>query len=238
VSDRYSFTPIGVVRSPFREKFGIPRQPGLIPQARGTLELLPPYARPEALVGLEGYSHLWLQFVFHQALRDGWRPTVRPPRLGGNRRVGVFASRAPYRPNPLGLSVVRFDGIIAEPPRLALRISGLDLLDGTPVLDIKPDLPYVDALPDARGGFAPEPPAARLEVRFSATAATQLAARADAAELRPLITALLALDPRPAYHGEQEAGRPYGIRLHDFDLRWRLVAGTAEVVALEPVAQG
>ncbi len=227
----FVFEPIGIIHSPFKEKFGIPRQSRLVPAAEGFLQLLPPYDRPEALQGLEGYSHVWIQFVFHQAQRGEWVPMVRPPRLGGNRKVGVFASRSPFRPNPLGLSVVQLDGVEVS-GKIGLRLSGLDLLDGTPVLDIKPYVSYSDSISDARCGFAPAAPETRLNVRFSETAQEQISARADAARLRELIVQLLSLDPRPAYKKEEEPERIYGIRLYDFDLRWRVIGGVVEVLEL------
>lgn len=226
------FETIGVVHSPYKEKFGVPRQPGLVPQAQGSVELLPPCNRPEAVKGLEGYSHIWIQFLFDRNQGGGWQASVRPPRLGGNRRVGVFASRSPFRPNPIGLSVVKLDRVQAEPGRVVLEISGLDLVDGTPVLDIKPYVAYVDSIPGARSGFAATAPAADLVVRYSAFAEGQLQRRDDGAALRSLIDALLASDPRPAYRQSELSNRVYGIRLHDFDLRWRLDDAGVEVVEL------
>ena len=152
---RYSFDPIGIVHSPFKEKFGIPRQPGLVPEAKARLEVLPPYDRSEAFCGLEDFSHIWVTFVFHEAICTRWQPTVRPPRLGGNRRIGVFSSRSPFRPNPIGMSVVALEGISNIEGKIELQLAGVDLLDGTPVLDIKPYIPYADSLPDARSGFVP-----------------------------------------------------------------------------------
>ena len=163
----FSFEPVGVIHSCFKEKFGIPRQPGLAPDARAVLELLPPYNRAEAVRGLEGFSHVWLSFIFHACLGEPWKPTVRPPRLGGNRRLGVFATRSTHRPNPIGLSAVELEKIEAAPGRVLLHLKGVDLLDGTPVLDIKPYLPYSDNIPGALGGFAPEMPAAPFEVSFA-----------------------------------------------------------------------
>lgn len=230
----YTFEPIGFIRSPYKEKFGIPRQPGLVKEARGELQFVEPYNRPEAVVGLEGYSHVWLQFVFHQAVRDAWQPMVRPPRLGGNKRVGVFASRAPFRPNPLGLSVVKLEAVRAQEGEVLLELAGLDLLDGTPVLDVKPYVSYVDSIPDARSGFASAPPTVRFQVRFSALAEGQLLSRHDPDQLRRFITRVLEIDPRPAYAGNTQPDRIYGIRLYDFDLRWRVDGDQIEVLELAP----
>jgi tRNA-Thr(GGU) m(6)t(6)A37 methyltransferase TsaA len=230
---QFEFEPIGLIHSPFKEKFGIPRQAGLVPEISGTLELLPPYNRPEVVAGLEGYSHVWVQFVFHRATRDKWQPMVRPPRLGGNRKVGVFASRSPFRPNPIGLSVLRLEGIVAEEGRVELELGGIDLLDGTPVLDIKPYVSYSDGFPQAQSGFAPRAPDRQLEVVISDKARQQIARRADAAHLQELIVHLLELDPRPAYKGDADEQRVYGIRLYDFDLRWRVTGEQVEVVGLE-----
>jgi tRNA-Thr(GGU) m(6)t(6)A37 methyltransferase TsaA len=232
---QFEFEAIGIIHSPFKEKFGIPRQAGLVPGINGVLELLPPYNRPETVAELDGYSHLWIQFVFHQSQREQWQPTVRPPRLGGNRRVGVFASRAPFRPNPIGLSVVALEKVIAEPGRVELQLSGIDMVDGTPVLDIKPYIPYADSLPQARSGFAPAEPEAKLQVRFSEQAQQQLQRRPDGDALRPVIMQLLELDPRPAYSDDKTREREYGFRLYDFDLRWRVQDGCAEVLELKEV---
>lgn len=230
MSETYPMQPIGVVRSAFREKFGIPRQPGLVPAAEAVIELLPPANQPEAVRGLEGFSHLWVVFVFHACPAGEWHATVRPPRLGGNERVGVFASRSPFRPNRIGLSLVTLDGVDCGPGGVSLRVSGADLLDGTPVLDLKPYLPYVEALPEAHGGFAPAAPESRLAVRFSAAAEAVLAARPDLPRLRELIGQLLALDPRPATCHEED--RLFGFRLHDVDVRWRVAGGEAIVEEL------
>lgn len=229
----FTLTPIGIIHSPFKEKFGVPRQPGIATAARATLELLPPYDREEALEGLGGFSHVWIVFVFHATAAQGWQPTVRPPRLGGNARVGVFASRSTFRPNPLGLSVVELEGFGREDGKLVLHIKGVDLLDGTPVLDIKPYVPYADSLPDARGGFAGSAPEARLAVQFTAAAEAQLAARElEHPQLRELINQVLGADPRPAYRDDETTGRIYGMRLFDFDLRWRMEGNSAVVVEL------
>lgn len=237
----YTFNPIGVIRSCFKEKFGIPRQPGLIPDAVSTLELFAPYDRLEAFAELEGFTHIWVIFVFHQAMREQWRPKVRPPRLGGNRRIGVFASRAPYRPNPVGLSVVALEKIECQENKCVLHLRGADLLDGTPVLDIKPYIPYVDAVPGAVGGYAEDIPTPTIQVTFSELAALQCAQREQegTAGLRQLIEQILALDPRPAYvaEGEDDSAKDFGMRLYDFDLQWRVKGGRAEVLELRPLPE-
>lgn len=149
---QFQFAPIGVIRSPYKEKFAIPRQPGLICDGGGALELLPPYNQPDAVRGLEGFSHLWVIFVFHQTMDGGWRPTVRPPRLGGNARVGVFATRSTFRPNPIGMSLVELHGIETR-NGVRLQLGSLDLVDGTPVLDIKPYLPFAESQPQRAQGL-------------------------------------------------------------------------------------
>lgn len=233
----FCFNSIGIVHSPFKEKFGVPRQPGIAPAAMATLELLPPYDRDETLDGLSGFSHVWLVFVFHASAEQAWSPTVRPPRLGGNARVGVFASRSTFRPNPIGLSVVELAGYGREHGKLVLHLRGADLIDGTPVLDIKPYVPYVDSVPQAAGGFAADAPGPRLAVNFCAAAEAQIAARAACyPQLRELIVQVLGADPRPAYRGDEPAGRVYGMRLLDFDLRWRVEDGIASVVELAALA--
>ena len=224
---------IGEIRSPFRQKFGIPRQPGLVRAAKGWVELRPPYDRPALCDGLEGFSHIWLTFVFHAAIRSGWRPRVRPPRLGGNRACGVFATRSPFRPNHLGLSVVELLRVETR-GGVRLEVAGLDLLDGTPVVDIRPYLPYADAIPGAHGGFADQAPAARLQVRFTPRVREQLRSHPDGEGLAELIRDTLALDPRPAYHERGQTPRVYGLRLDDLDVRFRVADGVADVLELVP----
>jgi tRNA-Thr(GGU) m(6)t(6)A37 methyltransferase TsaA len=233
----YAFEPIGIVHSCFKEKFGIPRQAGLAPEAVGELEILPPYNRPEAFRELKDFSHLWLTFVFHAAIRDEWSPRVRPPRLGGNQRVGVFATRSPFRPNPIGLSLVRLSALDLAPNRVILELGGIDLLDGTPVLDIKPYLPYSDAIPDARAGFAPAPKRQPFEIEFTASAETLLAGLDETREqhLRRLIRQILANDPRPAYLHGSKSREHFGMRLYDFNIRWRVRDATVLVTRIEPV---
>ncbi|SEL15178.1 tRNA (N6-threonylcarbamoyladenosine(37)-N6)-methyltransferase TrmO [Halomonas daqiaonensis] len=221
-SDAFHLTSIGMIESDFPDKFGIPRQPGLATAAKASLVLLPPYDDPLAVRGLEAFSHLWLTFVFHlspgQSGPADWNPLVRPPRLGGNTRVGVFASRSTHRPNRLGLSLVELVDIdTSRGVRLWLR--GADLADGTPVLDIKPYLPWVESRPDALAGFAPDSPP-QLQVVLSPEAEAVLALRRDGDSLRELIHQVLAQDPRPAYRRGAEE-RIYGVRLRDLDVRFQ-----------------
>lgn len=212
----FSVSPIGFVHSCFKEKFAIPRQPQLAPAARGVLELVAPFDQAHALQGLEHVSHVWLLFLFHQAMEAEPRLRVRPPRLGGNRLVGVFATRATHRPNGIGQSVVKLERI--EPGRLYL--SGIDLLDGTPVLDIKPYVPYADVIQDARNGLAEDAPG-RISVCWTETSLKQ--ARDEASRLgeplQALIEQCLSQDPRPAYQTPAPERR-YGTRLWDVEVRW------------------
>jgi len=217
----YSVDPIGYVRSCFKEKFAIPRQPQLAPAARGVLELLPPFDQGDAVQGLEQVSHVWLLFLFHQALEDKPRLKVRPPRLGGNKSIGVFATRATHRPNGIGQSVVRLDKV--EGARLWL--SGIDLLDGTPVLDIKPYVPYADSVPAAVNGIASAAPES-IAVQWAPTALQQ--AQAHGLRLgEPLVALIeqcLAQDPRPAYQ-KPSPEREYGAQFWDVDVRWHYPQG-------------
>jgi len=227
--------PIGIIHSCFKEKFGIPRQPGIVPMAEAELELFPPYGCEAALRGLADFSHIWVLFLFHGNAGKGWHPTVRPPRLGGNRRIGVFASRSGFRPNPIGMSVVRLEGITLS-PSVRLRLSGVDILDQSPVLDIKPYLPYADSLPEATGGFAPEPPTSSFAVTFSPEADRVCREREGACPmLRALITQILQQDPRPAYYGENPARESFGLRLHDLEVKWSCRDGEILVTDLVPV---
>jgi len=220
---------IGRIESCFGGKFGAPRQPGLCPSAWGRLVLEREFRSAEALRGIEGFSHLWVVFGFHGTADQGWRPTVRPPRLGGNERVGVFASRSTFRPNPLGLSLVRFEGVEwqrADSP--ALLLGGIDMIDGTPVYDIKPYLPYAEAPPDALGGYAAEAPQ-KLEVRI----ADGCRAAFDALPARAanLIVEALALDPRPAARAS-EAQRVHGAELCGKNVRFSVDDGICTVVEI------
>lgn len=240
-------TPIGVLYSIYKEKFGIPRQARLV-EAPGTLEFYPEFAREEAVRGLEQFSHLWLLFYFHASGKadsgsekaPSWSPMVRPPRLGGNKKIGVFASRSPFRPSRIGMSAVRLDAIDISSKGPVLHLSGVDILDGTPVLDIKPYLPYSDCIPEAKDAFATSPPLDRLDIFFSQKALTQIDRRKDQEpQLRTLIEGILKTDPRPAYcsgsNNHPHAGRIYGMRIYDFDLQWTLEENTIHVIELRPV---
>ena len=211
-------TPIAYIKSDFPEKFGIPRQSGLVEELTATVVFQPPYRVPDALRGLEGFSHLWLIWEFSQARREGWSPTVRPPRLGGNKRLGVFATRSPFRPNPLGLSCVRLLEIRQDREQgTVLVVSGADLLDGTPIYDIKPYLPYADCKPEAVGGFAARPKGADLAVDCSPALLDRVPE-----DKRAALLAVLAQDPRPQYQDDPE--RVYGMAFAGLEVKFQ-VAG-------------
>jgi tRNA (adenine37-N6)-methyltransferase len=216
---KYTMEPIGLIHSCYREKFGIPRQPGLVKSAQGAIEILPPCDREEMFKELNSFSHIWLQFLFHEAVIDGWRATVRPPWLGGQKRVGLFASRSPHRPNFLGLSVVRYNGLRKEKGKLYLDISELDLLDGTPVLDIKPYVPYSDTVDGASSGFV-QFAEKRNSIIFTseAEASCEQYQQVSSRDLKTLIREVLEQDPRPASQRKQQ--REYGMLLWDMNVRW------------------
>lgn len=232
----YAFEPIAHIRSCFKEKFGIPRQSGLAPEARAFVAIEPAFQRIEAFQTLDGFSHIWIVFVFHQCRDRSWSPTVRPPRLGGNRKVGVFASRSGFRPNPIGQSVVELVSLETTRDAFGLHVSGIDLLDGTPVLDIKPYLPYADCKPLARAGYAGSIPRAAYDVAFSPAAAEALQQFENAAhpDLQRLIVRLLAFDPRPAYAGSKQR-RTHGIRLWDLNVKFDVRGNHIIVTAIHQV---
>lgn len=222
--------PVARIQSCYREKFGIPRQSGLVQRATGTIVFEPGLRHPDIVRGLEGFSHLWLIWTFSANAEDGWSPTVRPPRLGGNKRLGVFATRSPFRPNPLGLSAVRLESIETEGNDAPLlHVSGIDLMDGTPILDIKPYVPYADSIPDAAGGFANERPAERLQVRFEPGLAQRISP-----ELLPVIADTLALDPRPSY--QEDPQRMYGMAIGPWNVRFRVEGNELTVFELQRIA--
>ena len=211
-------TPIAHIRSDFSEKFGIPRQSGLVEELTAAVVFEPEYRDPSALRGLEGFSHLWLIWEFSQARREGWSPTVRPPRLGGNKRLGVFATRSPFRPNPLGLSCVRLVEVRQDRALgPVLVVAGADLMDGTPIYDVKPYLPYADCKPDAVGGFAAQPKGADLTVECPPALLDRVPE-----DKRAALLAVLAQDPRPQYQDDPE--RVYGMAFAGLEVKFR-VAG-------------
>jgi len=231
----FQFDAIGVVHSCFKEKFGTPRQPGISQHAESHIEILAPFHREECFRELDQFSHIWVCFVFHQNYGKAWQSTVRPPRLGGNEKIGVFASRSGFRPNPIGISVAPLTAIEHNTHATLLHTNSLDLIEGTPVLDIKPYIPYVDSVPNASAGYALAPPEKLLTVRFSEQAARECEAKAVTLKqprLRELIIEILELDPRPAYYGKSQQGKIQGLRLYDFDLKWRVINNEAEVISL------
>lgn len=206
---------IAHIRSDFTTKFGIPRQSGLVDSLKARIVFEPEYRVAEAFRGLEGYSHIWLIWKFSEAVREDWSPTVRPPRLGGNTRMGVFASRSPFRPNPIGLSSVKLERIELDSPEgPVLHISGADLMDGTPIYDIKPYLPYVDCHTEATGGFALQTKEGVIEVNCPSELLERLPE-----DRREALLDVLAQDPRPAY--QSDAGRIYGMEFAGFEIKFR-----------------
>ena len=216
--------PIATMRSDFPSKFGIPRQSGLVESLRSTIVFEQDYRNPNALRGLDDYSHLWIIWQFSETVRNEWTPTVRPPRLGGNTRLGVFATRSPFRPNNIGLSCVKLIGIEQTMEFGAvIHVSGADLLDGTPILDIKPYIPYADAHPNASGGFTDNAEDFLLEVHFPAQLLEKLPVDKQEAAVD-----VLSHDPRPSYHNDPQ--RVYGLPFAGFDIRFRVDGKTLCVI--------
>ena len=216
--------PIAFMRSDFATKFGIPRQSGLVEDLRSTIVFEPEYRNDDALRGIENFSHLWIIWQFSEAVREGWSPTVRPPRLGGNTRMGVFATRSPFRPNNLGLSCVKLLGVERTGEfGTVLHVGGADLMDGTPIFDIKPYIPYSDCHPDAAGGFTDTAGDFLLEVNFPEHLITKLPA-----EKRSAAIGVLSHDPRPSY--QRKPGRVYGLTFAGFDIRFTVEENTLTVI--------
>lgn len=231
----FSFKPIGIIDSCFKEKFGIPRQPGLATEARAVLKVFAPFDQLEAFKGLTDFSHIWIIFVFHAGMSGSWKATVRPPRMGGNRRTGVFSTRSGFRPNPIGLSAVRLEKLVREKKETRLYLTGIDLMDGTPVLDIKPYLPYSDAIAGASGGFADSCPQALMRVDFSpqAMAFCLEKERSGYPGVTRLIEQLLKLDPRPAYYASTPQKNHFGMKVYDFNVLWEISGNAAYITACE-----
>lgn len=217
-------TPIAHIEGDFSSKFGIPRQSGLIDALKARIVFEPPFRDPSALRGLEGYSHIWLIWQFSESVMEGWSPTVKPPRLGGNRRMGVFATRSPFRPNPLGLSCVKLERIeLNTPDGPVLHVAGADLMNGTPIYDIKPYLPYADCRPEAVDGFAGEVKDYAVAVEFPESLLELLPG-----DKRAACVEVLRQDPRPGYrHGDSD--RRYGVEFAGFDVRFTVQGGVLRV---------
>lgn len=232
-----NLTPIGIIHTPYKQKFSVPRQPNLVTDGTGIIELLPPYNSPEAVRGLEQFSHLWLIFQFDQVPTGKWQPTVRPPRLGGNQRVGVFASRATHRPNPLGLSKVELKKVECHNGKVLIHLGSVDLVNGTPIFDIKPYIAYADSEPQANSGFAQQKPTAPLHIRFSPQAQQQIQQKENQyPNLQRFLHDILAQDPRPAYQKNKANDRIYGVALYDFDVKFKVLINENKEEILEVIA--
>lgn len=220
---------IAHIKSDFSSKFGIPRQSGLVDELEATIIFEPEYRNPDTLRGLEEYSHLWILWQFSECIDKDWSPTVRPPRLGGNKRMGVFATRSPFRPNPIGLSCVKLIGIEkTEKHGCVIRVSGADLLDGTPIYDIKPYLPYVDSHPDASNGFALDEKEGSLEVKIPDEIIKIIPTEKQAA-----LKAILSQDPRPGYQDIPD--RIYGIEFAGFNVRFEIQNNILTVIEIKSI---
>lgn len=241
MTNSISFDFIGKVSSPYKEKFAIPRQPGLVNAAKGCIHLLNSANNIDLVKGLTDFSHIWVIFVFHGTQDNGWKPLVKPPRLGGNKKIGVLATRSTFRPNPIGMSLVKLDRINLthhqKQQHVTLNISGLDLLDQTPVIDIKPYIPYSDSNIDATAGYAQSSPSTDICVAFSNKAKLTLQnLEKTYPHLTLFITQILEQDPRPAYKQQKEDLKIYGMCLYDFNIQWRMTSlSTVEVLNIERI---
>lgn len=226
---KFTVEPIAYIKTDFSSKFGIPRQSGLVDELEAKIIFEPQYRIPEAFRGLEGYSHVWLLWQFSECADKEWSPTVRPPRLGGNKRMGVFASRSPFRPNSIGLSCVKLISIDeTEENGTVLTVSGSDLLDGTPIIDVKPYLPYVDSHPEASGGFALQEKEGSLDVVFPTELLSDIPA-----DKQEALKAVLKQDPRPQYQNDPE--RIYGLEFAGYDVRFKVKENLLSVVEVEKI---
>ena len=222
-----SFKIIAKIKSDFDTKFGVPRQSGLVPSLKSRIRFEPEFRNADALRGLEGFSHLWIAWIFSENIRETWSPTVRPPRLGGNKRLGVFATRSSFRPNPLALSCVKIESIHLDGPEgPEIVVSGADLMDGTPIVDIKPYIPYTDARPEAIGGFTDSVFKNRLHVNAPAEILNKLES-----EKRDALVAVLEQDPRPAYQDDPE--RIYGFSFAGREIKFKVNHDTLELVSID-----
>jgi tRNA-Thr(GGU) m(6)t(6)A37 methyltransferase TsaA len=237
VNKPVEFTIIGKVNSPYKEKFAIPRQPGLVTSAKATITLSGETNNAELVRELAQFSHIWILFVFHGTQEQGWKPLVRPPRLGGNKKIGVLATRSTFRPNPIGMSVVKLDSIEVENQQVALHISAIDLLDKTPVIDIKPYVPYSDSIAYAEAGFAQNQPSQNLKITFSKKAQISLTEhQKNIPDLALFIEQVLAQDPRPAYKQGKVDEKIYGMHLYNLNIQWKMEGlDTIQVIEIMPI---
>ncbi|BBW91558.1 tRNA (N6-threonylcarbamoyladenosine(37)-N6)-methyltransferase TrmO [Pseudoalteromonas sp. PS1M3] len=218
----YSISAVGHIQSPYKQKFAIPRQPRLVPEAKAKLIFSPDFNREEFVRGIDEFTHIWLLFRFHETADKGYSPMVRPPRLGGNERKGVFATRATFRPNAIGMSAVKLEGIEYKNGQLSLLLAGIDLLDGTPIIDIKPYLPYSDAMLDASAGFADTRPETQMSVEFTPEVTLFIEQQTQYPDLLNFISNVLKQDPRPAYKKQKNGEQSYGMTLYDYNIRWQV----------------
>lgn len=223
---------IGQIHSPYKEKFAVPRQANLVPSATAKIELIHEANCDETIRGIERFSHLWLLFLFDQNLSKGWSPTVRPPRLGGNERIGVFASRATFRPNGIGMSAVSLEGISKKAGKIFIHIGSCDLVHGTPIIDIKPYIQYSDSIPNAISGYADTPPDT-LNVEFSNLATQQIQALNVSAHQIQVIQEVLAQDPRPAYKKHKIDLKEYAVHLFEFNVKFQVEHRNVIITALD-----
>ena len=228
----HSIEPIGFIESPYKEKFAVPRQPRLVQASTARVRLVDAANCLESVRNIEQFSHVWLLFLFDKNLEAGWKPTVRPPRLGGNERIGVFASRATFRPNGIGMSAVELKGVSQDKGQTWLDVGSVDLVDGTPIIDIKPYIPYSDSIPDAQGGFAAEEPEV-LEVNFSQQAQSKLAQHPEARHIIQVIKEVLGQDPRPAYKKGKQDNKEYAVNLFDLNVKFVVEAFFINVSDIE-----
>jgi len=232
-----TFQHIGIIHSCFTEKFGIPRQSGLVPEAVAEVEIFPPYNRKEAFRKLETFSHIWILFVFHAIKTANWKSCVRPPRLGGNQKIGVFATRSGFRPNQIGISAVKLQTITQKKSKIKLIVKGGDFLDQTPVLDIKPYLPYADMIPRSTSGFAAKAPEPKMSIEFSPKAHSSCIEKEKNGypDLYNLIVQTLTNDPRPAYYAQKPVRKTFGVNLYDFNIKWVVADDHIIVTAIDAI---
>lgn len=232
MQDSHQITPIGYARTPFKEKFGIPRQPRLA-QFSSQIHLTGECNQPTLVADLEQHSHIWVLFLFHENLDKGWKASVRPPRLGGNQKTGVLATRSTFRPNGIGMSAVKLKSVNTTGQQVVIEVESLDLVDGTPIVDIKPYIPYSDCIIDAQSQMASDAPENTLEVVFSDTAQLQVSELLPQyPQLDSLVQQVLQQDPRPSYKKQKADDKVYGIRLYDINIRWQVCQQQIVVIDL------